>query len=287
MRNTLAIALLFAISLPGQESAVGAANRENLTLDQLVAQMVSKEGEIGSVRMSMVSRGTYPGGTGFEISGTVRVLGETHFHITNQMTFEEDLGAETERVVTPEGTWIRESDPAFGEVYLSISKELMADLEAARRVLAGGEEQAGAMDNPAKDPLGSAMLRGLNEYFRLGVETRSIEGRDVYVVAGDARSGVEPEPGTPPTDRVEMIVRRPDLAVVQMTRFQKGKEIMTIEIQELQLDLPMEKASFAIDLPAGQQFIDVMEHPPAAAQIRQMLADADRARATGDGNDDK
>ena len=52
------------------------------------------------------------------------------------------------------------------------------------------------------------------------------------------------------------------------------EELMQVEITRRELNGPMEKDSFHIDLPEGQRFVDVMDHPPAAAQIRQLLDQA-------------
>jgi len=277
-----AVLLLGAPLLPQSGNTEDNASKP-ISVADLVAKMKEREKSVDSVLMEMVSRGSYPGGVGFEIKGTVRVLGKDHFSISNRMTFDDDLSSELDRVVTPEGSWIRERDPAFGEVFLKIEPELMQKLERAQAELAVSGDVPATMDNPVKDPLGSAMLQSLNEHFDLTVQQRSIKGRDYFVVNGPVRDAAPPsDPQMPVADRVELLVRAGDYAVVQMTQFEAGKELMQIEITRLELGVPMDPSSFVIHLPDGAHFIDVMEHPPAAVQIRQLLQDAETKRS-GDG----
>ena len=44
---------------------------------------------------------------------------------------------ETEHVITPDGAWMREKDPAYGEVFLMMDRDLSRKLKEARAVLAG------------------------------------------------------------------------------------------------------------------------------------------------------
>ena len=252
------------------------------TVSSLVAEMRERQKPVTTAYLEMTTRGSYPGGVTFEIQGSIRVLGETHFHSSHRSTFEEAITVETERVVTPDGAWMREKDPAFGEVYLAMGRALSVMLRAATAELAG---EGGGMDNPAKDPLGSAMIESLNKEFDLTVQKRVINSRDYLVVDGPRlaaadSSGADGRGGRVPTpDRVELLVRLPDLAVVQMTQFKDGAELMKIETTVLELNRPMKMESFRIDLPEGKSFKSVKDHPPAWAQIQRQLKLAEDQRA--------
>ena len=284
-RTIPVVGLILSSTLWAQSESQPSTQGHALELQELIAKMKAAEKDVDSAVLEMVTRGTYPGGVGFEIRGSVRVLGGTHFHIRNRATFEDDLTSEQEEVRTPEGAWMREKDPAFGEVYLSMKPELLAELKRAKETLAGAGDEAPLADNPAEDPLGSAMLESLDRHFALEVQKRVIGGHDVLVVQGPVREA-PPEPGEsdfPQPDRVELLVRTPDLAVIQMTQFRDGKELMQVEITRLELNVPIDKGSFRIELPEGQRFLDVMEHPPAAAQIRDLL---DKAKARREQTED-
>jgi hypothetical protein len=247
------------------------------SVPDLIALMQSREQDVESARLEMVTKGIYPGDVSFDVRGTVRVLGKTHFHISTRATFEGDLEVEREDVRTPEGVWIRENDQAIGEVYLTMTVERLAEIEAARKTLAGDKA---VLDNPVDDPLGSAMLASLAEQFELQLERRAVDGVDCYVVAGPTRApGAAGEGGMPAPDRVEILVRESDLAVMKMTQLQGEREVMAVEITALELNPELDPASFRIDLPEGAEFIDVMDHPPAAAQIRMLLEQAEQAEA--------
>lgn len=280
IRTTIVALTALACGLGAQGGNEPGAEAQALPLQDLVAKMKAGEEGVTSAYMEMVTRAPFPGGVTFLIEGTVRVLGETHFHIANRISVD-DITSESERVTTPEGIWMREKGPAFGEVYLTMDLELAKEFKEALAVLAGEE---GALQNPAGEPLGSAMLESLDRQFELQVERRTIKGLDYYVVQGPTRDGQAGQaeqagpPGMPIPDRVELLVRAADLAVVQMTQFKAGNELMKIETKVLELNRPMEKASFRLVPPAGVTFKDVREHLPAWTQIQQMLKLADAKR---------
>jgi len=271
IRTALATLFLLSASTLAMAQDTPSKEPQPTSVKELVAGMQAAEKAVDGVVMEMSTKGRYPGGTTFEIEGSIRVLGATHFHISTKATFEESVTAESETVKTPEGVWMREKDPAFGEVYTVMSPETVAQLAAASEAL--GEETNGPGGvGQAKDPLGSKMLSSLDTQFDLAVAARELNGEAYYVVAGGARADApEDESSYPTPDRVELLVRQRDLAVVQMVQFRNGKELMKIEILRLDLNPQLEPASFRIELPEGKQFIDVMEHPPAAAYIRNTL----------------
>ena len=113
MRTTVVTAALLACALAAQRGEEAAPETQTPTVKELVAQMKVREKGVTSAYLETVSRGPLPGGTQFEIAGSVRVLDGTHFHIVNRATFE-DVTSESEHVVTPDGVWLREKGPAFG-----------------------------------------------------------------------------------------------------------------------------------------------------------------------------
>lgn len=278
MIRTTAVALgVLACTLGAQNEKAADPTAQAPSLQDLVTKMKAGEKGVTSAYMEMVTTAPFPGGVTFLIEGTVRVLDETHFHIANRITID-GITSESERVRTPEGIWMREKGPAFGEVYLTMDSALANQFKEALQVLAGEE---GALQNPAGQPLGSAMLESLQKQFDLQVKEQTIKGQDYFVVQGASRDGdvrqAGPQ-GMPTPDRVEVLVRVADLAVVQMTQFNDGKELMKIETLVLELNRPMEKASFHLEPPVGVAFKDVREHLPAWTQIQQMLRKADQKR---------
>lgn len=278
MIRTTVIALgALACCLGAQTEGAPVSNAQAKPLQDLVATMKAREKGVTSAYLETVTRARFPGGVTFLLEGKVRVLGKTHFHISNRVNVD-DMTTETERVTTPEGIWIREKGPAFGEVFLSMDPELAKEFKDALAVLAVKET---SVQNPAGEPLGSAMLESLALQFDLQVARQTIKGQDYFVVRGPIREGADEHAGPagmPTPDRVELLVRAADLAVVQMTQFQDGKELMQIETTVLELDRPMEKASFRLEPPPGVAFKDVREHPPAWTQIQRTLKQAEAKR---------
>jgi hypothetical protein len=188
-----------------------------------------------------------------------------------------------EVVRTPTGTWTREIDPMQGEVLTRMGEETMRELEEASKVL-GDDVPAGAIPGQSEAPLGSAMLASLDKHFDLEVAGKVLrDGIDHWIVRGPARAGAgdrRDSDGLAQPDRVEVLVRTlasGPLAVVRMSQFSDGAEVMSLEIDEIVLDQPMAEASFKID-DRGKRVIDVMDHPPAARQIQEVLDQARRKR---------
>ncbi|MEZ5963433.1 MAG: hypothetical protein R3F56_06255 [Planctomycetota bacterium] len=253
------------------------------TVAELVSQLQQRERAAKTVSLSMRSRSAVPDGPSFETTGTLRVLGTTHFHVSMRMKIGEGMEGEQEVVRTPGGTWTREVDPMQGEVITKMSKETMAALEDAAKVL-GDDVPAGAVPGQSEAPLGSAMLASLAKRFQLEVANKLVrDGIDHWVVRGDLRAdalSAGEDDGLPRPDRVELLVRASadgPLAVVKMSQFSQGVEVMTVEIDSVVLDEPMTEASFKID-DRGRKVIDVMEHPPAALQIQAVLDQAKRKK---------
>ena len=283
MTSTRSFPMVFVLGAVAPLAAQPPAAGAKPTVADLIAQLQQREKAVRTVSLQMRSRTTVPDGPSFETTGSLRVLGKTHFHVSMRMKAGEGMEGEHEVVRTPEGTWTRESDPMQGEVLTKMSKETMAELEEASKLL-GDDVPAGAIPGQSEAPLGSSMLSSLNKRFDLQVTSKLVrDGIDHWVVRGDLRAGALPEgedEGLPRPDRVEVLVRATadgPLAVVRMAQFSEGNEVMAVEIDSVVLDEPMAESSFKID-DRGKRVIDVMEHPPAARQIKEVLDQAKRKR---------
>ncbi len=282
-RQALCLLAVLAVALPAQDPRpAGGDARQGPSLDELIASMAERERKLASAEVDMVTSGSYPGGTTFRIERRLRVLGQTHVHQSLRFAFDDGIKSEQETVTTPDGVWMRERDPAFGELFLRMSQELAAKLQDARAVLSASGDAPGQLGNAANELRGAEMLRSLARAFDLRVERRLVQGKEMYAVKGDARAGSEAAAGgdeSEAPDHLELLVRPDDLVVVQMVQFRAGRETMRVEITRIDLDVPMQPGDFRLELPEGREFVDVMDHPPAAAQIRHTLEQAEAARA--------
>ncbi|MCA8944187.1 MAG: hypothetical protein KDB80_16600 [Planctomycetes bacterium] len=283
---TFALAIL-ASATSGLSQAV-ADETEVKTVHDLVAKIQAREGAVKSVRLAMTTTGEFPGGATFRTEGTLRVLDATHFHSKLEASFGDEMTSESETVKTPDGVWMRERDPAQGEVFVRMDKDLMADLESASRALGDGSPAIAPGVDQAAGPLGSKMLEDLDAQFALKVEgPRVVDGQEVWTVDGDRRAGgdtVDDEFG--PAERVAVLVRRSDCALIRMTTFSSGKPLVDVKVTSIELDVPMEPASFELAVPKRARVVDVMDHPPARAQIERIFAEA-KAKGWKRGGDEK
>lgn len=247
------------------------------TVEDLVTYVQQRERAVESVSMAMDSVGHFPDGSEFRTQGTLRVLGTTHFHATMKAQFGDQMAAETETVRTPEGIFMREVDPVQGEIYLRMDRALMDRVDSAAKALGDDAEIGGFGAQQARSPLGSAMLEDLSRQFELTVrEPTLIDGQRCWVVGGPLKSGLtdEDEPFGLGADQVDVLVRTGDGAVIKMTQIRQGAPLLEVRITGLEFDRPFDPASFTLSVPPKGQMIDIMEHPPARAQIERMFEEA-------------
>lgn len=267
MRRIFPILLCSAPFLAAQEPAAPLP-----TLDQLVEQVRATEAKVGSLEIQMRTSGTLPGGDRHEIEGRTRVLGKTHRHTMVKGSMGSVMRFENETVTTPEGTWMRQSDPMQGEVFLRMDAALQKKLADASALL--GTPVPGAEDDPLA-MAGSKMIEDMRRWFELGVSETRIDGRDYWVLRGPARArGDETEQPMRLGDELEILIDKLGLTVRRMLTFEQGTPKDSIEILSLTLDPRLEPTSFRIELPAGKSWLDVMNHPPSKAMIEGILSDA-------------
>ncbi len=278
MRTERSIWLVFLLTALPCPAAQDAAPPQP-GVAELIARIQAKEKAITAVSVKMRTRSAHPDGAVFETSGTLRVLGATHFHTTSRMRMGDAMEGEHEVVRTPDGLWMRELDPIQGEVFTTMSPDLIKTVEAAAKQL-GDDGMPGAIPGQNEGPLGSALLVSLQRQFELKVDKKLVkDGIDHWVLRGTSRPGQEPEAaGLPNPDTVEVVVSETPLAVVRMAQFAAGKEILVIEIDDVQVDPPLSPASFKLDS-RGKRVLDVMDYAPMAAQINALLDEAKRVQA--------
>ena len=274
MNRALATGLIsvcaMALTCPAQESPQTPQAPSLTPLQQLLKEIKEREKTAESVSLELETEGTFPDGSRFRTSGTLRVLGTTHLHSLMTAHFGDDIQAETETVKTPEGVSMREKDPVQGEIYLHMDADLMNRLQSATEHL-GKDANMPGVGGP-EGPLGSALLEDLDREFDLTVEgPKVIDGQECWVVKGPLRGEKAPD-GTSP-DAVDIIVRRQDAAVIRMTQLRDEKPI--VEVRILRMDMkPLDAESFVLEIPENASVIDIMQHPPARAQIDRILEEA-------------
>ena len=245
-------------------------------MDEVVRKLREAESKATRVRLQLLTEGTLPGSLEFHTKGTLRVLrSEQGALIAAQAiidcTFADGIQSHMESVKNPNGLWTYETNPAFPEVYLHYDKDLVADLEWAGEVL-GRTDLPGAGDARAMAPLGSEMLADLAQRFDLQEMGGRTGGQLGNWYGGDRRPGgnQEDDADLPLADRVELFLRSPDKALLEIVYLQAGKPIQRIKAESLVIGEPMPLESFVLDT-KGKKPKDVRGHDPEWDQIQQLL----------------
>jgi hypothetical protein len=247
------------------------------TLQELVSTIREREHAVKSVEMTIATEGALPDGSTFSTHGTLRILGKTHFHALMKAKFGDEFEGETETVKTPDGVTMREKDPIQGEVFVRMDPVLVRRLESASQHLGADAEIPGLSDRQADGPLGSSLLTDLDRQFDLAVRgPQVVDGQQCWVVGGPVRKGGDADDQLGfAADRVDVIVRCRDTAVIRMTQLLAGKKQVDVRIDDLRVDTPLEAESFKLGTAPRGAFTDVMAHPPASAQITRLLQEAE------------
>ena len=86
IRTTFVALGVLACTLGAQGGKAPDPEAQAPLLQDLVTKMKAREKAVTSAYMEVVTRAPFPGGVTFMVEGTVRVLGQTHFHISNRIT---------------------------------------------------------------------------------------------------------------------------------------------------------------------------------------------------------
>ena len=283
-----------AISQEAEPKPVQAS--EVRSLEDLLAFVKAREGKAQAVVMQIQSVGKFPDGSEFRTDGTLRVLGRTHFHARMVARLGADVEAETETVRTPEGLWMRERDPVQREIFLAMDRATMERVDSATEALGASASLGGFCTREAESPLGRLVLEDLSQQFDLTVsEPRDVGGVRCWTVGGGIKGGLDPDEESfgLGADQVDVVVRVSDGALVKMTQFRAGEPLLEVTISKLEVLETLDPASFTLPLPERSQWGNVLEHPPARAQLDQLFEEArakgwtDPAGAVEGGDKDK
>lgn len=251
----------------------------------LIRYVGQKEAAVESLTMRLSSRYTPVPQEVAAIETELRVLSGTHQHARSVTRIgrpdqKPDIEVVTESVQTPEGLFLREVDPAQGELFLRMDQDLLERTRSAAEFLEGqASVTAPRLDPRGKALLGKAMLEELDKVFELGYsapEAIGEPGDRFWVVSGAARKASTQAAEDPilGADRVSLLVREKDGVVTQLRAFERGRPVFEARILEIDLKPKLDPDSFRLDLPNGREWLDVMDHPPAREQIEAMLEEA-------------
>ena len=256
---------------------------QDADIKSLMDAMEKTEASASKIRLALVTQGAMPGGLEFETRGTLRVLrteqgAATAVHSVVEYSFADGLSGRMESVRRPEGVWILETNPTFGQVYVEIDAELLKDLEWAGEVL-DRDVLPGMGDSRSSSPLGVSMVADLARRYQLEKLSKGTK----FGQAGQWYGGVRrPSPGgsddadLPLADRVEVFVRDGDSALLEVVFLEGGKPVQRISAEELVIGEAMPLESFAIEA-KDARLRDVREHPPMWEQIANLLGAAERS----------
>ncbi|MBK8101237.1 MAG: hypothetical protein IPK26_29500 [Planctomycetes bacterium] len=282
-------------AVPGQQDppAPGAAAirekpPENARVTELVTAMQKAEAAARTVWLAMATEQHGPEGLAVTTRGTLRVLRGEHpaVHTVVEYEFGNGLRGRMESARTEAGVLVLEDNPAQGETLTHIDPATATDLEWAGEVLER-EAVPGLQDARSQAPLGSAMLADLARVFDLQpLPRRERDGQAGTWLGGSLRSGLQPEtdPEVPLGDRVEVFVREPDQALLEVAVWQGPLVIQRIVVTKIEIDRPMTAELFAID-GKGLRQRSLREQPAAWEQVQKLLEEAETraAAAPGDG----
>lgn len=277
--------LLVALATPGLPAQGGS---QEPSIQQVVEKIREREGGARRVQLELRTEGNMPGGLGFATKGTLRVLRAEQgdvvaVHSVVEYSFADELAGRMEAVRTADGIQTLENSPTFGEVFLRFDAKVVADLEWAGGVLKRADLVPGLGDSRSSSPLGSEMVADLARRYALEpLSRREHNGQIGTWYGGDRRTGIglEDEPDLPLADRVELFVRSPDFALLEVVHLRGGEVLQRISVEKLVIGEPMAADSFKIDS-RGRTPVDATQHPPTWEQIQQILDQA-KVRAGGE-----
>ena len=264
-----------------------AKSKQVSEVQRLISSLEKREKALKSLRLKMTTSGSYPGDLRFSTSGTLRVLGTTHFHLEVRSSFDRVAKAicEVEKVITPDGVWTRQTGPVE-DIYTVMSRDLMERLKDAQKAIAADRKEnpmglPGPLSNEGRAPLGSAMLKALDHQFELAVEkgTKMFDGVECRVISGKWRGFPDTEeiPNRPSeseprgVQRVEIYLRTSDDVPIRMVQYSRVGKALEVTISKIEIDPKLEARQFVLEKPKGRKFMPVMKHAPSKAQIKRLL----------------
>lgn len=292
-RTRFVVAATFCLALravPGQQDppappqpAPREKTPENPRVAELLAAMRKTEAAAQTVLLAMETQGQGPEGLTVTTRGTLRVLRGAHpaVHTVVDYEFGNGLRGRLESARTAAGVLVLEDNPAQGETLTHIDPATATDLEWAGEVLER-EAVPGMQDGRSQAPLGSAMLTELGRVFDLQpLPRQERDGQAGTWLGGPLRAGLQPEsdPEVPLGDRVELFVREPDHALLEVAVWQETLVVQRIVVTRIEIDRPMTVESFVID-GRGLRQRSLREQPAAWEQVQKMLEEAEARAAT-------
>ena len=97
------------------------------------------------------------------------------------------------------------------------------------------------------------------------------EGRPVEVIEAVARGDYAPFSLSPGADSYHLVVDRERGVVLRLAARAEGVEFSNVEITSLELDVPLDRSLFRIELPAGLTFTPPPTHLPRPTLLRRVL----------------
>jgi len=233
----------------------------------LLGEMREVEAAAKTVHIELETTGSYPGGVSFRTKGQMDVLRGEHpaFHTVTAYEFGDGLSGRLESVRNSDGVLTLTNNPTDGDVFLQMDLATLADVEWASKVLQRDAPVPAATDARMASPLGSGVLTELLRQFDLKIlSRRGKDGQEGIWIGGDLRPDLQPEGDSdlPLADHVEVFVRTPDKAILDIAYLQLGKVLQRIEVKRLVINAPMSPDSFTIDA-AGRKPRQVRQQPQA------------------------
>jgi|GEM_PF-4357048 len=243
--------------------------------------MTKAERALKSLRMTMKTSGTLPGGLRVSTSGELRVLrgaqpdAAVRRFSRLEYSFGEGVRGRLESAETADGIRIFEEDPAFGAVFLRLAPSVVRDLEWAGGVLERSD-LPGMVDPRARAPLGSGLLLDMMRTFDLKVDDRKERaGVPGVWIVGARKDGLdEQDPDLPLADGVEVFVRAEDHALM-VARYLVGADVsQEIQVERLEVDVALSDDDFVVEA-HGVQIRSVQDHAPMWEQVEQVIERAE------------
>ncbi|MFN9274315.1 MAG: hypothetical protein ACK6D2_01100 [Planctomycetota bacterium] len=258
--------------------ASATAKADAQRVDELIAAMRAAEATLRAVTLRMSTEGRLPGGLVMSVRGELRARygDDRATYARFAYATGDGLRGTAESAQTAAGITLREDDPSFGEVYVTIEPAVVADLEWAGRVLQRDDlpgmpdKASSSPEQRVASPLGSGLLAALRRQFALAVQPRrERDGQPGTWLAGPRRGDLAADdPDLPIADRVEAFVRTADLALVHMRQLQGEQVVQQVDVEAIERDVELPAARFVVAA-GGEKPKPVQQFVPLWEAIQQ------------------